>query len=86
MPPATCHAVVAALCAFYAVALYGWYTARLALGDSWAPLAALNIFALYLFLPLPLALLAALWTRHPLAVLSGGAALALFLGLYGQLF
>lgn len=60
-----------------------WAYARWRWGDSIWLLAVVNAFALYLFAPLPLALLLALLARHRLAWLSALLSAALFFGLFG---
>jgi endonuclease/exonuclease/phosphatase family metal-dependent hydrolase len=66
----------------YAVALYARWGAGLLFGDAWWLLALANTFAVYLFVPMPVAALVALIARNRaagLAVLAGGA---LFAALY----
>lgn len=70
---------------FYLVALPGWWIASLCFGDRWLWLFVLNNLAVYLFLPLPLAVILAIWTPQPLLRLGAALTLALFVVLYGQL-
>jgi vancomycin resistance protein VanJ len=69
----------------YLLALLGWWLASTVFGDRWLWLFALNCVAIYLFLPLPLALItAALSPNLPLR-LGAILGLLLFFGLYGRL-
>lgn len=70
----------------YCVLLLGWFLTRLAFGDRWWWLFLVNTFAVYLFLPLPLALFAAILLRRTDVWMAVGAASALCIWLYGGLF
>lgn len=70
----------------YAGLLLTWLVLKLSCGDRWWWLFLLNAGAPYLFLPLPLVLLAALALRTPGLWVGLGAAAALGGALYGGLF
>lgn len=78
--------IAAPLCALYTLALYARHLAGHVLGDTWPPLAVLNLLALYLFAPLPLLALLAAWSRRRMAWLALAPAALLFALLYGELF
>lgn len=61
-------ATLGLLAQLYFLGLFGWLALYLALGDRFALLFAVNSFAVYLFAPLPLAMVAAAVVRGPWAV------------------
>jgi vancomycin resistance protein VanJ len=69
-PRTTQHVAVglSLLAQLYFIGLFGWLAAYLLFGDRWALLFAVNSFAVYLFAPLPLALVTATVARGPWAV------------------
>ena len=77
--------VVTALLVIYAVFILVWFILQRIMREPPVVIYGLNTFALYLFLPLPLVLIAALWLRRPLPWLAGGLVLAVFLFLFGGL-
>lgn len=77
---------VTVLVVIYAVFMLAWFVLQRSMREPPAAIYGLNTFALYLFLPLPLLFIAALWLRRPLPWLASGAVLALFLFLFGGLF
>ncbi len=66
--------------------VFGWAVLRACFGTRWWPLFLLSTFAEYLFLPLPLILAIALFTRRRETWIGFGAALILGSCLYGGLF
>jgi endonuclease/exonuclease/phosphatase (EEP) superfamily protein YafD len=90
LPPAGLRrGVEAAICgviAIYLVGLAGWLLAQQAIGDATWWLFLINAMGIYLFLPLPAALIVALW-RRSLPLIGGSlAAAAVFAWLWGGLF
>ncbi len=74
------------LAAFYSIGLLGWFMAYQVWGDRWSWLSLLNMFALYLFIPLPLFTL--LFLRYPPTWITWLLMLnwLIFIGLWGNLF
>lgn len=70
----------------YTLALYAWWLVSHRVGDRPWWLALVNTFGLYLFTPLPLAVLLAWLSRRGVAWVAVGLALALWGLLYGELF
>lgn len=70
----------------YCVLLFGWFFTRLAFGDHWWWLFLINTFAVYLFMPLPVAILAAILLRRSDVSIAVAVACVLCLWLYGGLF
>jgi len=70
----------------YFTLLFGWAILHLLFGDRWWWLFLVNSFAVYLFLPLPVILVAALLARRRETSSGLAAALALGAYLYGELF
>lgn len=70
----------------YVAVLLGWFVARLFFGDRWWWLFLINTLAVYLFLPLPLLLLASLLIKRLDLWLGFGAVFLLGFWLYGGLF
>ena len=62
-----------------------WFVAHLLLGDGFGYLGLINAVAVYLFAPLPLAMLAALWLRDWRLGAAGLLGAALFAWLWGPL-
>ncbi len=72
--------------AVYLLGLVGWFLELQFVGDATWWLFTINAFAVYLFLPLPVALALSVWRRHLLLIAGSLAALALFAHLWGGLF
>jgi endonuclease/exonuclease/phosphatase (EEP) superfamily protein YafD len=70
----------------YLAGLLGWFAVYLLLGDQWWWLFGLNALAVYLFVPLPLALAVGVWARLRRLVALGAAGAAVWLGVYGHLY
>lgn len=70
----------------YFTLLFLWTALYLATGDRFAPVALINNLAVYLFLPLPLAVMTAWTNRRSELALAGGAGLLIFLVFWGRLF
>lgn len=80
----TCYLVAANW--VYLTLLFGWLGLSLLTGDLLAPVALANLLAVYLFLPLPLALLSAWRTRRAELWAGSLAALLVFAWQWGGLF
>lgn len=76
----------ALLASLYLLGIFGWWAASTRFGDRWLWLFVLNNLAVYLFLPLPLALIVALLVPNLPLRLGAALALVLFVSLYGRLF
>ena len=70
----------------YLLLLFTWLAFYMATGDRIGYLGLVNMIAVYLFLPLPFVLLSALFYRSIGLLLGFGAALLVFLWLWGSLF
>jgi vancomycin resistance protein VanJ len=80
--PVGCSMVVMA----YAVAIAAWFLARLAYGESFWLMAAVNSFAAWLFLPLPVMIVLAVFARRRLAWVAVLAPAVLWLAWFGPRF
>jgi vancomycin resistance protein VanJ len=80
------ESAAAAVCWAYAAALLAFFALRATLQPWPPPLALVNTFAPFLFLPLLLVVPLALWTRSRWALIPAAAVLLLFAGRYGPLF
>lgn len=69
----------------YCATVWGWFGLDTIVGDQWWWLFLLNASALYLFVPLPLLCLVALWVRQPVLWSSLGTTVLLGLLLYGDM-
>jgi endonuclease/exonuclease/phosphatase (EEP) superfamily protein YafD len=86
LPPRLAQAALLGLAYLYFAALAAWLVAYLVFGDRWSLLFAVNSFAVYLFLPLPIAAVVGLAARHkPLWLLSALGAL-LWAAFFGRFF
>jgi vancomycin resistance protein VanJ len=74
------------ICWLYAASLVGFIIVRASLPDLPPFLALVNSFTPFLFAPVPVVLLVALWLRSRRALTAGMIVLILFIGLYGDLF
>lgn len=63
-----------------------WFLLRLIFFDRFWPLALLNTIAEYLFVPLPLLLIMAIWQNHRPSLFKLGMPLLIFVALFGALF
>jgi len=70
----------------YFTGLFGWATAYFLSGDRFGVMALLNAFAPYFFLPLPVALALATWTKRRELWVGAIVGVAIFLWLWGGLF
>ncbi|MGB2909595.1 MAG: hypothetical protein WBB55_03340, partial [Anaerolineales bacterium] len=70
----------------YLLLLFTWLALHLATGDRFGYLGLVNMIAVYLFLPLPFVLLSALFYRSIKLLVGFGAALLVFIWLWGGLF
>ena len=70
----------------YFTFLFGWLVGYLILGNRFGPLAAVTQLAVFFFIPLPGAVLAALWLRNNGVWVGIVAAMIVFLFLWGGLF
>ena len=70
----------------YITALFAWLAFYLISGDQIGLVSLVNILAVYLFLPLPVVLLANLYLRQPAIWIAAGIGLVAFIGLWGGLF
>jgi len=77
--------VVAATWVYYTL-LFSWAVGFLVTGDRYPVLMVLNIAALYLFLPIPLALIVAILIPRRELWIGAGTSILLFLAMWGQLF
>jgi endonuclease/exonuclease/phosphatase (EEP) superfamily protein YafD len=71
---------------WYLILLLGWFVLYSLFGDGIGYLGLVNALALYLFLPLPLAILAGIFKRRREVVFMGLAGAAIFGVLWGPLF
>ena len=71
---------------YYYAAMYAWLAVHWIYGDRWWWLFVLNSFAEYLFLPLPLPLVAAVITRRRPMVIGLVGIVVAWIFLYGRLF
>ena len=70
----------------YFTILYGWLVVYLATGDRIAIVSAVNMLAVYLFYPLPLVIVAAIFRRNKAVWTGTVGAAAAFLWFWGGLF
>jgi vancomycin resistance protein VanJ len=68
----------------YTALVAGWFIAHWLIGDGFWLLALINAFAVYLFAPLPLVVLAAVLSNHRLAWCAVLIVALLFCGLFGD--
>lgn len=78
--------LIATLCVSYALLIAAWLAARALWFDAWWPLALLNTFALYLFMPLALVWPLALLTRWRWLILTTTLPALVFLYFFGGRF
>jgi vancomycin resistance protein VanJ len=78
--------ILAWLVATYVAFITLWLLLRVLFFDSLCPLAILNTLAEYLFVPLPLLLVASIWQRHRASLLMLGIPIVAFIVLFGELF
>ena len=78
--------IVAAPVLLYAALVTGWAIAHRFVGDGFWLLALVNAFAVYLFAPLPLAMLLALLARRRAAWIALAITALLFVGFFGAEF
>jgi endonuclease/exonuclease/phosphatase (EEP) superfamily protein YafD len=70
----------------YFILMFGWLVAYLATGDQIREMSIVNMFAVYLFLPLPLFFIVALYTRRREALVDAALGIIVFLWFWGRLF
>lgn len=75
-----------AACLLYALALVVFFVARVILSEWPAAFALVNSFALFLFVPLPLVAVWAIFRRTRMSLAAAGVALATFAIVFGPLF
>jgi endonuclease/exonuclease/phosphatase (EEP) superfamily protein YafD len=73
-------------CWTYLALLFAWLLAYLATGDRFGIIALANALAVYLFLPVPLVILVAVFLRRARLLIISGLAVVAFLWLWGNLF
>lgn len=78
--------MVQAVVSLYLVFLFGWAALHALDGDRWWWMFFINSFVPYYFLPLPVAVVVAVLSRHRVLLAATGAAALLFVWLYGGLF
>jgi len=76
--------LIAAGWVYYAI-LFGWYAAYVISGDQFGYLGLLNALSFYLFAPLPVMALLAMWTKRREQRLGFARSIGLFLWLWGGL-